>query len=143
MFRTSSRFALSFFAAALLAASLSSCGGDLLGVDQNWDLQTVEGAAPPFTVPHAMHDVVLTSAVADLRSDNSYVTTFTGTIDGVAGQIGQDQGHWAIGGSIFTFHSTTLGADYVAALVQSHFNASVPGQLIMSSDANFDMTFAH
>ncbi|MEO6211460.1 MAG: hypothetical protein ABIQ10_15240 [Gemmatimonadaceae bacterium] len=143
MFRTSSRFALSFFAAALLASSLSSCGGDLLGVDQNWDLQTVQGAALPFSVPHATHEVVLTSAVADLRSNNSYITTFTGTIDGVPGQIGQDQGHWAIGGSVFTFRSTTLGADYVAALVQTHFNASVPGQLIMSSDANFDMTFAH
>ncbi|MEO8881282.1 MAG: hypothetical protein ABI446_12895 [Gemmatimonadaceae bacterium] len=143
MLRTSSRFALSVFAAALLASSLSACGSDLLGVDQQWDLQTAEGAALPFTVPDATHDVILTSAVASLHSDNTYTTTFTGTVDGVSGQIGQDRGHWAIGGSIFTFQSTTLGADYVAALVNTHFNASVPGQLVMSTDANFDMTFAH
>ena len=140
--RTMSRFALSLCAAALLTLSLSSCGSDLLGLDQTWTLQTVEDANLPFTVPDASHDQVIISGVAHLHSDNTYSTTFTGTADGAAAQVGSDAGHWSITSSTFTFHSTTTGSDYIAALVGSSFRASVPGVLVGSTDANFDMVFS-
>ena len=140
--RTMSRLALSLCAAALLTVSLASCGGDLLQLDHTWTLQTVGDANLPFTVPHASHNQVIISGVANLHSDNTYNVTFTGTADGSAAQVGSDAGHWSITSSTFTFHSTTTGGDYIAALVGSTFRASVPGQLVGSTDANFDMLFS-
>lgn len=140
--RTMSRFARSLCAAALLTVSLASCGSDLLDLAQVWQLQTVQDASLPFTVPDASHDQVITSGVANLHSDNSYDMTFTGTLDGEQGQVGSDAGHWSVTSGTFTFHSTTTGGTYVAALVGSNFNASVPGVLVGSTQGNFAMLFA-
>lgn len=142
MSRTMSRFALSLCAAALLTVSLASCGSDLLGLDQTWTLQTVEDGNLPFTVPEASHDQVIISGVAHLHADNTYTMTFTGTAGGAAAQVGSDAGHWSITSSTFTFHSTTTGGDYIAALVGTTFRASVPGVLVGSTDADFSMVFA-
>ncbi|MEP7085863.1 MAG: hypothetical protein ABI884_00900 [Gemmatimonadota bacterium] len=139
--RTMSRFALSLFAAALLPLSLASCGSDLLNLDQQWALQTVEDTNLPYTVPHASHDPVIISGIADLNSDNTYTMTFTGTVDGVAAQVGEDHGHWSISHSTFTFQRSG-GGDYIAALVGSVFRASIPGEIIGSGDPNFDVVFA-
>lgn len=140
MSRTMSRLALSLCAAALLTASLASCGSDLLNLDQNWTLTTVRDSTLPYTVPNSAHDGVIISGVADLSSDNTYTTTFTGTVDGSAGQVGQDHGNWSVTSSIFTFHSST-GVDYIAALVGSTFRGSVPGQFVGSTEPDFDMLF--
>ncbi len=138
--RTMSRLAQSILAALLLSMTLASCGSDLLNLDQNWALTTVENAALPFTVPESSRDAVINSGVADLNSDNTYTITFTGTVNAAAGQVGQDHGNWSITSSTFTFHSST-GVDYIAALVGSTFRASVPGQFVGSTDAHFDMVF--
>ena len=45
------------------------------------------GPTLPFTVPDVAHDVVITSATANLRSDGNYTLTFTGTTDGAAGTV--------------------------------------------------------
>ena len=142
MIRTMSRFALSLGAAALLVSTLASCGSDLLQLDTQWTLQSVEGADLPFIVTGTEHDVVITSGTASLNSDNTYVTTFTGTSDGVAGTVGTDSGHWSVSHSEFIFHSTTLGTDYIAAIVGSTFHVTLPGAVVNSSDQGFDMVFA-
>jgi hypothetical protein len=139
--RTMSRFALSLFAAALLSVTLASCGSDLLqGLDQSWTLTTVRDSTLPYTVPHSSNGRVINSAEANLSSDNTYTITFTGTVSGAAGQVGADHGTWSVSSSVFTFHSST-SVDYIAALVGSTFRASVPGQFVGSSEANFDMLF--
>ena len=140
--RTKSRLIPSMFATALLVALLASCGSDLLNLDQQWSLQTVRDTTLPYTVPNASHDIVINSAVASLHSDNTYSTKFTGTSDGSAGTVGTDVGEWSITSSVFTFHSTTLGRDYIAALVGNTFRGSVPGEIISSSDPFFDMVFS-
>ncbi len=143
MSRTMSRFAPSLFAAALLAALLVSCGGnDLLNLAQQWSLQTVRDTTLPYTVPNAPHDIVINSAIASLHSDNTYTIKFTGTSDGAAATVGSDAGEWSITSSTFTFHSATFNRDYIAALDGSIFRASVPGEIISSSDPMFDMVFS-
>ena len=140
--RSMSRRAPSMFAAALLAVLLASCGSDLLNLDQQWSLQSVRDTTPPYTVPNAPHDIVIISAIASLHSDNTYTLKFTGTSDGAAGNVGSDAGEWSITSSIFTFHSTTFSRDYIAALDGNIFRASVPGEIISSSDPFFDMVFS-
>ena len=140
--RTMSRLAPSMFATALLAVLLASCGSDLLNLDQKWSLQTVRDTTPPYTVPSAAHDIVIFSAIASLHSDNTYTIKFTGTSDGVAATVGSDAGNWSITSSIFTFQSSTFNRDYIAALDGNIFRASVPGEIIGSSDPFFDMVFS-
>lgn len=143
--RVSSRAAFSLVLAGLLSASLASCvgdGGDLLNLDQTWTLQSVEDATLPYTVPNATHDIVITSATADLNSDNSYTTTFTGTTDGTPGTLGTDHGAWAVSSSTINFHSQTLHTDYIAGLTGNSYRASIPGTLIGSTTAIFSMVFS-
>jgi hypothetical protein len=143
MSRTMSRFAPPLFAAALLAALLASCGGsDLLNLDTQWSLKTVRNDSLPYTVPNASHDIVINSAIASLRSDNTYTIKFNGTSDGAAATVGSDAGDWSVTSATFTFHSTTLNRDYIAALDGSIFRGSVPGEIISSSDPFFDMVFS-
>jgi hypothetical protein len=142
MSRTMSRFALSLVPAALFAVSLASCmDNGLLALDHTWELTSVQDSALPYTVPNSAHDIVITSALADLKADNTYTITFTGTADGVAGQVGSDHGDWSVTSSTFTFTSATISASYIAALVSGTFRASVPGQLVGSTNANFEMLF--
>jgi hypothetical protein len=142
MSRSMSRFAPSLFASALLAVLLASCGSDLLNLDQQWSLQTVRNDSLPYTVPNAPHDNVINTAIASLHSDNTYTIKFTGTSDGAAATVGSDAGEWSITSSTFTFHSTTFNRDYIAALDGSIFRASVPGEIISSTDPMFSMVFS-
>lgn len=144
MSRTMSRFAPPLFAALLLASSLASCGGDdLLNLDQKWTLQTVRDSALPYTVLGGGHDVVITSGVAILQSDNSYSLTLTGTTDGAAGTVGADQGEWTINSSTFIFTSSTFSPiDYVAALTGTSFRATIPGIIVGLNDSSYDMVFS-
>jgi hypothetical protein len=142
MSRTMSRFALSLVPAALFVISLASCGdSNLLQLDHSWGLTTVQDSVLPYSVPNTAHDIVITSALADLKGDNTYTITFTGTSDGVAGQVGSDHGNWSVTQSTFTFTSATISASYIAALVSGTFRASVPGQLVGSTNSNFNMLF--
>lgn len=137
------RFARPLLAVALVAA-IASCGTDnsILGIAQSWTLQSVGGQTLPFTVPNVAHDVVITSATANLRSDGNYTLTFTGTTDGAAGQVGNDHGTWTIANSTFNFVSATLNnRTFIAAFLHSTFRASVPGALVGSSTDTFDMVF--
>ena len=103
MSRTMSRFALSLCAAALLTASLASCGSDLLNLDQKWTLQTVRDSTLPYTVPNSAHDGVIISGVANLHSDNTYNMTFTGTVGwSCGGQVGGGSGK--VDGHELDFH---------------------------------------
>ena len=142
MSRTLSRLAQSLFASVLITVPLASCGSDLLNLDQQWTLKTVHDDSLPYTVPNASHDIVITSGVASLRADNTYTIKFTGTLDGAAATVGSDAGEWSITSSIFTFLSTTLHRDYIAALTGTTFRASVPGVMISSSDPMVDMVFS-
>jgi hypothetical protein len=143
--RVSSRAALSLVVVGLLAATLSSCAGDdgdLLNLDQTWTLQSVEDSTLPYTVPNTEHDIVITSATADLNSDNSYTTTFIGTTDGTPGTLGTDHGAWNVSSSTINFHSQTLHSDYIAGLTGNTFRSSVPGTLVGSTTAVFSMVFS-
>lgn len=136
------RFARSLLALALLSVA-ASCGSDNpLGLANSWTLQTVGGAALPYTVPNAAHEIVITSATANLRNDGSYTMTYVGTTDGAQGQVATDNGTWTIGSATFIFRSAPLhGNTYIAALVGSTFRAAVPGALFGSSTDSFDMVF--
>jgi hypothetical protein len=136
------RLARPVLAFALLAA-LASCGSDgSLGIPTSWTLQTVGGAALPFTVPNAAHDIVITSATANVADNGNYTMTYMGTTDGTAGQVAADHGTWTIGSSTFVFRSAPLnGNTYIAALVGTTFRAAIPGALFGSSMATFDMVF--
>jgi hypothetical protein len=143
MSRTMSRFALPLVAALLLASSLASCGDDLLNLDQQWTLQTVRDSALPYTLHGGGHDVVITSGVANLHSDNTYSLTLTGTTDGAAGTVGADQGEWTINSSTFIFTSSTFTPiDYVAALTGTSFRATIPGIIVGLNDSSYDMVFS-
>lgn len=126
------------------AAALASCGGDSsLQIPNSWTLQTAEGAALPFTVPNAEHDIVITSATANVADNNTYTMTYTGTTDGTPGVVATDHGSWTIGSSTFVFRSSVLnGQTYIAALTGSTFRAAVPGALFGSSTQNFEMLFS-
>jgi len=137
------RLARPFLAIAFVAA-LASCGGDVsLQIPNSWTLQTAEGAALPFTVPNAQHDIVITSATANVADNNTYTMTYTGTTDGTPGVVVTDHGSWTIGSSTFVFRSDVLsGQTYIAALVGSTFRAAVPGALFGSSTQTFEMLFS-
>ena len=144
MSRPTSRFALPLLAALLVSLPLASCGGstDLANLAQTWTLQTVHDSTLPYTVPSASHDIVINSAIATLRADNTYSVTFTGTRDGVVGSVGSDAGNWSITSSTFVFHSAPLNTDYIAALVGSTFRATIPGAMVSSSAQDLSMVFA-
>lgn len=130
--------------AIAFAAAVVSCGSDSsLQIPNSWTLQTAGGAALPFTVPGTQHDVVITSATANVADNGNYTMTYTGTTDGVAGTVGSDNGTWTIGSSTFVFRSSVLnGQTYIAALVGSTFRGAVPGALFGSSTQTFDMLFS-
>lgn len=130
--------------AIALALALASCGDDtILGIANSWTLQTVEGAAPPFTVPNTEHDVVITSGTASISNGGHYTFTFMGTIDGDPATVGMDQGSWTIASSTFNFRSSTLnGKTFVAAYSTSTFNVAVPGAVVGSSSNVINMVFA-
>ncbi len=139
-----SSFASRSFLAIALAAAVVSCGGDsALQIPNSWTLQTAGGAALPFTVPGTEHDVVITSATANIADNGNYTMTYAGTTDGVAGTVGSDHGTWTIGSSTFVFRSAVLnGNTYIAALVGSTFRSAVPGTLFGSSTPTIDMLFS-
>jgi imidazolonepropionase-like amidohydrolase len=139
-----SSFASRALLAIALAAAVVSCGGSSsLQIPNSWTLQTAGGAALPFTVPGTQHDVVITSATANVADNNNYTMTYAGTTDGVAGTVGSDHGTWTIGSSTFVFRSAVLnGETYIAALVGSTFRAAVPGTLFGSSTQTLDMLFS-
>jgi hypothetical protein len=132
------------FLAIAFAAALASCGGDSsLQIPNSWTLQTADGAALPDTVPNAEHDIVITSATANVADNNTYTMTYTGTTDGTPGVVATDHGSWTIGSSTFVFRSSVLnGQTYIAALVGSTFRAAVPGALFGSSTQTFQMLFS-
>lgn len=130
--------------AIAFAATLASCGSDsTLQIPNSWTLQTVGGAALPFTVTPDSQDVVITSATANVADNGNYTMTYTGTTDGVPGTVATDNGTWTIGSSTFVFRSSVLnGRTYIAALVGTTFRAAVPGALFGSSTQTFDMLFS-
>jgi len=131
--------------ATLLASPLTSCIGsdDLLNLDQKYTLQTVRDSTLPYTVHGGAHDVVIDSGFATLNNDLSYSLTLKGTLDGVAGTVGADQGDWTVTSSIITFKSTTFTPkDYIAALVGTTYKATIPGIIVGAADSSFDMVFS-
>jgi hypothetical protein len=141
--RTSSRFALSCVAAALLAASLASCSHDLLGpVAHSYQLQSVGNAALPDTIPSSSPVIVITSGTAATNGDGTYSFSFTGTADGEPGVVATDQGHWTITSSTFLFRSNTGGiVDYIGALTSGTIRVAMPGQIVHSTEQTVDMVF--
>jgi hypothetical protein len=129
--------------AFVLLAALASCGHDSeLGIAQHWVLQTVAGGELPFTVPHATHDIVITSATANIGTDGNYTMTYMGTTDGTPGTVATDHGTWTISSSVFNFRSSTLdGQTFIAAYFTSTFRATIPGAILHSDDDTFEMVF--
>ena len=142
MARISSRFALSFIAAAILTGSLASCSSDLLdSITHTWTLQTIGNVPLPATVPNSSPTVIITSGSATTSGDGSYSFTFNGTIGGTQGEVGGDQGHWTINSSTFLFRSSNGIADYIGALNDVSIRVDLPGQIVHSSNQTIDMVF--
>jgi hypothetical protein len=144
--RSFSRVALSFVAAAVVTAALSSCGGsDLLAINHSWALQSVSNNALPDTVPNSSPVIVITSGDAEIDGDGQYTFTFNGTTDGVQGVVASDAGTWSISSSTFFFKSTTSSPhvpSYIAALSAGTFRVAMPGSIVHSSSPTVDMVFA-
>ena len=144
--RSFSRVALSFVAAAVVAAALSSCGGsDLLQINHSWAQQSVANRALPDTVPNSSPVIVITSGDAEIEGNGTYTFTFNGTSDGVAGVVGSDAGTWSISSSTFFFKSNSSSPhipSYIAALSAGTFRVAMPGPAVHSSDPTVDMVFA-
>jgi len=139
-----SRVALSFAAAAIVAAALSSCGSDdLLQIDETWTQQSVDGKVLPDTVPNSDPVIVITSGEADINQNGHYTFTFNGTSDGVPGVVGTDAGTWGISHATFFFKSGQPNSDaYIGALTGNTFNVSMPGAVVHSSNPEVHMVFA-
>lgn len=143
--RSFSRVALSYLAAAVVTAALSSCGSDLLAINHSWALQSLSNIALPDTVPNSSPVIVITSGESEIDGDGHYTFTFNGTTDGVQGVVGSDAGTWSISNSTFFFKSTTSTPhvpSYIAALSSGTFRVALPGSIVHSSNPTVDMEFA-
>jgi hypothetical protein len=131
-------------AAAVLAASLASCGSDLTApIAHTWQLQTVNNGSLPATIPHSTPAIIITSGTVVTNPNGTYTISLSGSSDGSNGVVGTDQGDWTITSSTFFFNSSTGGVpDYIAALNSGSIRVALPGQLVHSSDNSFDMVFA-
>ncbi|HEV7704957.1 MAG TPA: hypothetical protein VGO46_11730 [Gemmatimonadaceae bacterium] len=138
-----SRVALSFAAAAIVVAALSSCGGnDLLQIDQSWTQQSVAGKVLPDTVPNSDPVIVITSGDAQINQNGHYTFTFNGTTDGVQGVVATDAGTWGISHATFFFKSGgPNNKSYIAALAQGTINVQMPGTIVHSTSPSVDMLF--
>jgi hypothetical protein len=142
--RSFSRAALSFAAAALVTAALSSCGhDDLLQINQTWTQQSVAGKVLPDTVPNSDPVIVITSGEAIISQNGHYTFTFNGTSDGVSGVVGTDAGTWGISHATFFFKSGLPSSkSYIGALSGNTFNVAIPGVIVHSANPDVNMVFA-
>jgi hypothetical protein len=131
--------------ASLLAAS--ACGSDSptapKDVPGTYFLRTIDGLAPPVSVPNPRdHAIVVNSVTATLNANNTYAVAGTGTEDGNASTVLTDAGTFTQSGSTLHFTSTTLnGATYTGTAKTDTMVLSLPGGFMDSDNASFALVF--
>jgi hypothetical protein len=125
----------------------SACGSDSptgpTNVPGTYILRTIDGLAPPVSVPNPRaHTIVVNSITATLNSNNTYAVAGTGTDDGSASTVINDEGTFTQSGSTLHFTSTTLGgATYSATAKTDTMVVMLPGGFVDSDNATFALVF--
>jgi hypothetical protein len=106
-------------------------------------LRTIDGLAPPVSVPNPRdHAIVVNSVTATLNSNNTYAVAGTGTDDGSASTVITDEGTFTQSGSTLHFTSTTLsGATYSATAKTDTVVVTLPGGFVDSDNGSFALVF--
>jgi len=135
---------------ASIALVLSSaCGSDSVtgpkDVPGTYVLRTIDGLAPPVTVPNPRnHLIVVNSITATLSANNTYAVAGTGTEDGNASTVVTDAGTYSLSGSTLHFTSTTLGgATYSGTAKTDTVIVTLPGGFLDSDNSSFALLFVH
>jgi hypothetical protein len=148
---SSSRFPFARSLLALAASAslvmVSACGSDLptgpTDVPGTYTLHTIDGLAPPVSVPNPRdHTIVVNSVTATLNSNGTYAVAGTGTDDGSASTVITDEGTYTQSGSTLHFTSTTLGgATYSATARTDTVVVTLPGGFVDSDNTSFALVF--
>jgi hypothetical protein len=144
-----SRFArpLLTLAASGSLVMASACGSDMptgpTDVPGTYVLRTIDGLAPPVSVPNPRdHAIVVNSVTATLNSNNTYAVAGTGSDDGSASTVLTDEGTFTQSGSTLHFTSTTLGgATYSAKAKTDTVVVTLPGGFVDSDNTSFALVF--
>jgi hypothetical protein len=144
-----SRFSRQLLALGASASLLvtSACGSDSptapKDVPGTYFLRTIDGLAPPVSVPNPRdHTIVINSVTATLNANNTYAVAGTGTEDGNASTVITDAGTFTQSGSTLNFTSTMLnGATYSATAKTDTMELRLPGGFIDSDNDNFALVF--
>jgi hypothetical protein len=144
-----SRFARPLLALAASGSLVlaSACGSDMptgpKDVPGTYVLRTVDGLAPPVSVPNPRdHAIVINSVTATLNANNTYAVAGTGTDDGSASTVITDEGTFMQSGSTLHFTSTTLGgATYSATATTDTVVVTLPGGFVDSDNTSFALVF--
>jgi hypothetical protein len=134
-------------AASASIVMASACGSDMptgpTDVPGTYVLRTIDGLAPPVSVPNPRdHTIVVNSIIATLNSNNTYAVAGTGTDDGSASTVINDEGTFTQSGSTLHFTSTTLGgATYSASAKTDTMVVTLPGGFVDSDNTSFALVF--
>jgi len=142
-----------FLRGAIAAAAvvlLAACGSDSTGpknanVAGTYTRSTVNGASLPYTVPNTGAAVeIVQAATITLTGDSAYTVNATGTVNGSAGTLLTDAGHYSVAGSQVTFTSTAIpGAHYTAVAsgtgASTVLTTSIAGAIVNSTDLSFTL----
>jgi hypothetical protein len=135
------------FAASASLVMAWACGSDMptgpKDVPGTYFLRTIDGLAPPVSVPNPRnHVIVVNSVTATLNSNNTYAVAGTGTEDGNASTVITDAGTFSQSGSTLHFTSTTLGgATYSATAKTDTVVLTLPGGFVDSDNTSFALVF--
>jgi hypothetical protein len=137
---------LSLAASASLVMA-SACGSDTptgpKDVPGTYILRTIDGLAPPVSVPNPRdHAIVVNSVTATLNANNTYAVAGTGIEDGNASTVITDAGKYTQSGATLHFTSTTLGgATYSATAKTDTVVVTLPGGFVDSDNTSFALVF--
>ena len=124
-----------------------ACGSDAPTAPQDFSgtytLRTVDGVAPPVTVPNPReHAIVINSVTATLNENHTYAVAGTGTEDGDASTVITDAGTYTQSGSTLNFTSTTFGgATYSGKAKTDTVTVTLPGGFVDSDNGSFALLF--
>jgi hypothetical protein len=124
-----------------------ACGSDVptgpKDVPGTYILSTVDGLAPPVSVPNPRdHRIVINSVTATLTLNNTYAVAGTGTEDGNANTVVTDAGTYTQSGPTLQFTSTMLGgATYSGTAKTDTVIVTLPGGFVDSDNASFSLVF--
>jgi hypothetical protein len=131
-------------------ALVLACGSDAPTAPQDFSgtyfLRTVDGLAPPVSVPNSReHPIVINAVTATLDQSHepyTYAVSGTGTLDDHASTVITDAGTFTQSGSTLHFTSTMFGgATYSAKAKTDTVTVTLPGGFVDSDNTSFALLF--